>query len=397
MIFRQIQIRSLLALLIAAGIAAQAQPSGCNARLDAPLVTIALPGNPFGVLSSRDGCWVFASMGSGIAVLKRQGGHIELMRVVRVTLSPAGMVLTHDGKLLIAACNNATVVLDVAQMTAGAPNPVVGTFSGREAKFLGSVYTNITADDKMLFVSEEAAQSITVIDLERARQNGYKSDAIIGTIPVGRAPIALTLSSDGKWLYTTSELAAVDWGWPTACKPEVSGRTDLVNPEGAVVIVDVARARTDPSNAAVARIPAGCSPVRMAISPDGGRIYVTARNSNAVEAFDTAKLLTDQAHARVGMAAVGDAPVPVAVIDGGKKVVAGNSNRFAEGNTPQTLSVLDAAKIEQPGADAGLGTITSGAFPREMSVSADGQTLFLSNAGSSSIQVMDIDRLPVRP
>jgi DNA-binding beta-propeller fold protein YncE len=97
------------------------------------------------------------------------------------------------------------------------------------------------------------------------------------------------------------------------------------------------------------------------------------------------------------MTPVGEAPVPVAVIDGGKKVVAGNSNRFAGGNGPQTLSVLDAAKMEQKGADAALGTIPVGAFPRELSVSADGHTLFLTNAGSSSLQVIDIDRLPVEP
>ena len=450
MVVRQRRMWIAPALLIVAGIAAQAQPSGCNARLDSPSVTIALPGNPFGVLPSRDGCWVFASVGGargGIAVLKRRDGHIEMAQVVPVTPAPAGIALTHDGELLIAAANNAAVVLDVARMTAGSPNPVLGTFSGRDGKFLGSVYVNVTADDKLLFVSEESAQSITVIDLERARQNGYKPDAILGNIPVGGAPIALTFSPDGKWLYTTSEGAAPEWNWPKACKPEgppqtpeqiaarkadaerrlaalqaqqteasekgtaqLQGQIDalkaligslsgapLVNPEGAVIVVDVARARTDPSNAVAGRIPAGCSPVRMAISPNGGRIYVTARNSNAVVAFDTAKLLSDPDHARIGMAPVGEAPVPVAVIDGGKKVVAGNSNRFAGGNAPQSLSVLDAAKIEQKGADAGLGTIPSGAFPRELSVSADGHTLFLTNAGSSSIQVMDIDHLPVEP
>lgn len=74
---------------------------------------------------------------------------------------------------------------------------------------------------------------------------------------------------------------------------------------------------------------------------------------------------------------------------------AGNSNRFAGGKAQQTLSVLDAVKMEREGADALLGTIPTGAFPRELSVSADGHTLFLTNAGSSSLQVMDIDRLPV--
>ena len=135
----------------------------------------------------------------------------------------------------------------------------------------------------------------------------------------------------------------------------------------------------------------------MAMSPDGGRIYVTARNSNAVQVFDTAKLVSDPDHSRVGISPAGEAPVPVAVIDGGKKVVAGNSNRFAGGNAPQTLSVLDAAKMEQAEPDATLGAIPAGAFPRELSLSADGHTLFLTNALSSSLQIIDVDRLPLVP
>jgi DNA-binding beta-propeller fold protein YncE len=441
------------ALLIAAGVPArvdaQGQPEGCNARLASPSMTVALPGNPFAVKASADGCWVFVSVDGanrGIAVLKRGYGRMDMVRVVPVTPAPAGIVLTHDGKLLIAAANNSAVVLDAGRMTTGAKLPIVGKFSGFDRGFLGSVYVNVTADDKLLFVSQEAAQAITVIDLELARQNGYKPAAIVGNIPVGAAPIALTFSLDGKWLYTTSEGAAPQWNWPRACKPEgappqtpeqiaarkadaehqiaalqakQSSASDkgaaqlqeeidslkaflsspssprLVNPEGAVVVVDVGQARNRPVDSVAGRIPAGCSAVRMAISPDGRRIYVTARNSNAVEVFDTSKLLSDPDHARVGVAPVGEAPVPVAVIDEGKKVVAGNSNRFAGGNAPQTLTVLDAAKMEQKGADASLGTIRAGAFPRELSVSADGHTLFLTNAGSSSLQVIDIDRLPV--
>ena len=54
----------------------------------------------------------------------------------------------------------------------------------------------------------------------------------------------------------------------------------------------------------------------------------------------------------------------------------------------------DAAKIEQ-GAAATLGTIPAGAFPREMAVSADGRTLFLTNFSSQSLQVIDVARLPL--
>ena len=230
------------------------------------------------------------------------------------------------------------------RMTSGNGNPVIATFS--DGPISGSIWANVTADDKLLFVSEEFAHTITVIDLEHVRSKGYDAAAVIGKIPVGAAPIALTFSLDGKWLYSTSQRALADWNWPKACKPEGRDpeKAEITVPEGAVVVVDVNRARTDPSQSIVARVPAGCSPVRLAMSPGGDRIYVTARNSNAVLAFDTAKLTGDSEHARLGMAAVGTAPVPVAVIDGGKKVIAGNSNRFGGGTAASTLTILDAQR-----------------------------------------------------
>ncbi|MBS1859424.1 MAG: hypothetical protein JST11_28880, partial [Acidobacteria bacterium] len=314
--------------------------------------------------------------------------------VVPLQSRPTGMVLTHDGKLLIAASTDATVFLDVQRMTGGGENPVVGSLGGGS----GSIYANVTADDRLLFVSEERARSIRVIDLERARREGFKPAAVIGRIPTGIAPIALTFSADGRWLYTTSEVAVPEWNWPKACRPEGRGGADapVTNPEGAVIVVDVIRARTDPAGSVVARVPAGCSPVRMAISPSGDRIYVTARNSNAVMAFDTRTLLSEAGRAAAAMAPAGDAPVPIAVVSEGTRVVVGNSNRFAAGDSPQYLVVLDAARMRE-GLGAVLGVIPAGAFPREMSVSADGRTLFLTNFGSRTLQVFDLARLPIDP
>ena len=94
------------------------------------------------------------------------------------------------------------------------------------------------------------------------------------------------------------------------------------------------------------------------------------------------------------MAPTGDAPVPIAVIDHGRMVIAGNSNRFAAGNAPQYLVVLNAAKFDQ-GIGAVLGIVPAGVFPREMRVSADGRTLFLTNFGSRTLQMLDIGRLPI--
>lgn len=388
-------------------VAARAQPVACNAPASSPSVTVGLPAHPFAVTQSRDGCWVFVSLkgdDSGrnvsIAILKRGGGHVELSRVVPLESPPtlkdtfAGMVLTHDGKLLIAGVGSAVFFLDVQRMTDGDVNPLLGSI--QEERDTNNVYVNVTRDDKLLFVSQEAVRSIAVIDLERARGNGYKAGAILGKIPTGNLPIALTFSPDNKWLYTTSEVALVDWNWPKVCKPE--GRDpanlEITNPEGAVIVVDVQKARTDPAHSVAGRVPAGCSPVRLAISPDGGRLYVTARNSNAILAFDTTRLLSDVRNARLATVSVGAAPVPIAVVDRGAKVIAGNSNRFAGANAPQVLSVMDAARIPE-GAAALLGTIPAGAFPRDMSVSGDGHTLFLTNFGSNSLQVIDLGRLPI--
>ena len=325
-------------------------------------------------------------------VAYRSGGKLSLEHTVDLKSWPTGIVLTHDGKMLIAAATQEALFIDTGKLMKGDADAVVGSIGGDR----GAIYVNVTPDDKTLFVSQENGGSITVIDLEHARREGFKDDAVIGQIPVGLAPIALTFSPDAKYLYTTSELAAPNWKWPKACKPEGSPAPDavLTNPDGAVVVIDVARARTDPAHAVLARVPAGCSAVRMAMSPSGDRIYVTARNSNAVVAFDTSKLISDVAHARVGMAPTGDAPVPVAVVDQGRKVIAGNSNRFASGNAPQSLVVLDAANFDK-GAGAVLGIIPAGAFPREMRVSADERTLFVTNFGSNSLQMLDISRLPI--
>ena len=391
------RITALTVLATTLIVTAQAQTGDCNAPAPSPSVTVPLPAAPFMVAPSKDGCWVFVSLtgrgeNSGIAVLKRSGGKIELVRVAPFPSSPTGITLTHDGKLLIGAATNLTVIADVKKMTEGAPDAVAGSIAGGR----GSIYANTTDDDRLLFVAEENGESITVIDLESARRNGYTPDAVIGKVPVGLAPIALTLSPDNKWLYTTSQLALPDWSWPKACKPEGAPVPDSVitNPEGAVVVIDVARARTDPAHAVAARVPAGCSPVRMTSSPKGDRIYVSARNSNAVLEFDTAKLVSDSAHAMVGIAPVGDAPVPVMAVDKGRRLLVGNSNRFAGRGDPQSLTVLDAARISQ-GLAAVQGIIPAGSFPREMAVSSDQRTLFLTNFGSNSLQVLDIDHLPI--
>ncbi len=365
----------------------------CRVPAPEPIAFVDLPGRPFGVVPAPDGCSVLVAVNpggstpaNGVALLRRYDGRMGIERVIDLPERPAGMVLTHDGQLLLAAVPAGVLVLDVARVLDGATDPVVGRVPGGP----GSIQVNVTPDDSLLFVSDEGGGTITVVDLRRARDTGYGADSILGRVPVGVAPIALAISPDGRWLYNTSQRAAADWGWPIACKREGSADPGLVAPAGAVVVVDVDRARIDPAGAVVSRVPAGCSPVRAALAPDGEVLWVTARNSDALLAFDAGRLGRRPDRALLGSVPVGRSPVGVALFRRGRRVVVANSNRFADDPLqPQTLTVVDATRLED-GLEAVMATVPAGAFPRELAVSPDGRTLFVANYLSSSLEVVDL-------
>jgi DNA-binding beta-propeller fold protein YncE len=111
-----------------------------------------------------------------------------------------------------------------------------------------------------------------------------------------------------------------------------------------------------------------------------------------LEAFQTQRLVGDTAHALLGKVLVGIAPVGVAVVDGGARVVVTSSNRFG-GNAQdkQPLTVVDAAKL-RAGRGAIIGTIPAGAFPREVRLTTDGRTLFVTNFASRTLEMIDLGR-----
>jgi DNA-binding beta-propeller fold protein YncE len=280
----------------------------------------------------------------------------------------------------------------VSRLLDGRRDAVIGTITGGGQ---GRVYVQVTQDDRMAFVANESSASISVIDLARARTAGFDSLAILGAIPTGRAPIALTLSPDEQWLYATSQVAPPSPGLPVDCLPQgwTTGHETPDHTRGAIFVIDVARARRDPAGAVVGTVPAGCNPVRLVLSPDGRIAWVSARTDNALLAFDTGRLRSDPAHAQLAAVPVGTAPVGVAVVRDGSTVLVTNSNRFAGGTGDrQTVTVVDARHVREGGARV-TGAIPAGAFPREMRVAPDGRTLLLTNFNSSNLQVVDLARL----
>lgn len=386
------------ALVMAAGAAAQ-PASGCNAPTPEPVVHVALPGNPFTPAITSDGCWVFVAMAGmpgagatpGVAVLKRGDGKLAVERTIPLRSGGTGAALTHDGRVLVVAAGASVAFLDADRLKSGAGNAILGYLPVGEGA--GAIYASITRSDDLLFVALERAETIIVVDLPRVRRGVFDSTVVIGRIPVGNAPIAVTLSNDDRYLYTTSQLQGRGWGWPLECAPENPNAplSAARRSKGAVLVIDVVRARTDAAKSVVAHVPVGCGPVRLVLTPDGNTAWVTVRGEHSVIAIDTRRLFSDPAHAILTRLKVGTAPVGVAVVNGGRTVIATNSNRFAGGTDDrQLLNVIDVSG--GPASARVVGTIPAGAFPRELRVSPDGRTLFVGNFASRTFQAVDITR-----
>jgi DNA-binding beta-propeller fold protein YncE len=400
----------LIGAVAAAGALAVAGGAQPAAAADAPRrcmpgaasYDIAIAGHPFAALPAPDEQHLFVSVSAsnpaertGIAVFACRAGRYAPTGFVSLEASPTGMAMTHDGKLLVVADDDHVAFVDVQRAIAGASGALAGYFKDLEDDDAGAVYANVSPDDRLLFVSDETNQTITVIDLARARTAGFSRAAIVGTIPTGNAPIALTFTKDGRYLLTTSQRARRTDNLAAACKPEGAPATAAVtNPPGQIIVVDVAKAATDPEHSVVAKVPAGCSPVRMALSADGTTAWVTARNSNAALGFSVAKLIAgDAATAQIAQLDAGAAPVPIAVTPDGRMLLVGNSNRFGQGaRGNQVLNVYD-AQAGAGGRAVPLGQITVGRFPRELTRTASGSLMFLANWDSNTVTVIDPARL----
>jgi DNA-binding beta-propeller fold protein YncE len=330
-------------------------------------------------------------------VLRRQGGQVSQLRTVQVGGNPTGMALTRDGKLLVVADGRRVAFLDTARLVSGHEAPVLGYWNDDTAS-AGRIYANITADDKLLFISDENARSISVLNLAKARTSGFAKDSIVGKIPVGNGPVALTFSPDQRYLYTTTLSMPVAPNWPAECVRE--WLNDPKAPpvaQGALFVIDVARAAAQPEKSIVSTAKAGCTPVRLALSPAGDRAYVSARGGNSLLVFDVARLMSDPGRARLGSVPTGPAPIGVVVVEAGRKVIVTNSNRFgATAAEPQSLLVIDAGRVAE-GEGAIVGAIPAASLPREMRVTADGNTLLVVNTLSRKLQIIDLARLPMKP
>jgi DNA-binding beta-propeller fold protein YncE len=365
-----------LGLALAGG----AQAAGC--AYTAAGTTVEVPGRPFMAQASADGCWLFVSMGGlegaqigggGVAVLRNVAGRFQLEHVTPVKDYPGGLALSHDGKTLVAATVASLNILDVAKLEAGDAGAVTATLP----MGAGAVYVAISRDDRLLFVSEERIARLAVLDFAKVR-GGEKAE--LGFVDMGRAPVGLAFSVDGSVLFATSE-AADPAMFPRSCEPESGSHGQ--HPEGVLTSIDVGAAAKDPARSVLGIRKAGCNPVRVALSPDGATVWVTARGENRLEGFKTAKLAGASIAAPEISVKVGLAPIGIAVRPDGSQVWVADSNRFGHSRPGSLTAVSPSGQV--------LRTVATGVFPRDIGFLPDGKTLVVAQYESKAVQFVPTD------
>jgi DNA-binding beta-propeller fold protein YncE len=336
--------------------------------------SVDLPASPFG-LAAR-GAQAFVALNDSIGVLATDMIPPRLVRTIPLPASlgiggAAGLALTHDGRYLLAAGGPGLVVVDAATLT------VLGSLAGTNGDT--AVEVTVSPDDRYAFVSQETATvdnrgAIEVFDLHKALRGRFDPDAYVGSLTLGRAVVGTAVS--GGFLYTTSEIT------PTGGAPTETGI-------GSLSVVSLRTLETNPAAALPHSVPAGCDPVRVAVAPDGGTVWVTARETNALLAFDAAKLATDPRHALLRTIPVGTAPV--GLVFAGGRIVTADSDRFNVPGATTGLSVVD-VQAALAGRSAVLGTIATGRFPREFALA--GSTLLVSDFTSDQVQAINTATLP---
>jgi DNA-binding beta-propeller fold protein YncE len=319
---------------------------------------------------------VFVATETALVAYAVDGRTLRETGEVALTGSPAGLMVTGDDRFVLVASGHGVTVVDAARARTGAPGAVVAVLDSPGSD--GATEVAASTDGSLVFVTFEKSNDLAVFRFSGAA-DGQVRGALVGTVAVGRAPVGLAVSPDGRWLYVTSQSRLTA---DTTTAPQQTA--------GTVSVLDVARSATDPAHAVVAAVDAGCSPVRVVASSDGATIWVSARGSNAVIEFWTDRLRADPAHATTATVAVGAEPVGLAITDDGWLVVA-NSNRSSPG-TVSSLAVIDAraASDQQPALRA---YVPAGRFPREVTTLPLTNTVLVGNYDSEQLQLVTLTSL----
>lgn len=341
--------------------------------------SVRLPGVPDGIASSLDGRVAFVALQSGgprIAVItQRAGGGYRLLRMILVPAYASGVRVTPDGRFVLAAAGGGLIVLAARAAVSGAGQALVGLLSapaGVAGTGPGAAEVAVSPDSRYAFVTLEGAGVVAVFRIAG-------SSRYVGAIPVGAGALGLAVSPNGRWLYEVSESA----------RARARGRSS--ERRGVLNVIDIGLAVRRPRGAVIATVPAPCAPVRVAVSPDGAHVWVTARDGNALLGFSASALQAHPGRALVSVTHVGPQPLGVAVVNGGRTVLVADSKLSRSGSGHAGVSVIDTPAGSRPRL---AGTIATGSLADAIAAPGPGGAALVTVSGTHRVVAIPTEGLP---
>ncbi len=215
----------------------------------------------------------------------------------------------------------------------------------------------VSPDGKTLWVALNLKHAVAAIDLEtkEARE-----------IAVGMHPYTAACSADGEKVYVTNWAGRRARGGDTTDELfsiVVDPRTGIPN-TGTVSVIDARR------RAVIGEIEVGLHPSGMALSPDGGRLYVANANSDTVSVIDTrTDTVVESIHVAPGKKApLGSSPNALAVSGDGKTLYVANGANNA-------VAFVDLSGGEPRVA----GFVPTGWYPAAVAAGKDGKAVWVAS------------------
>ncbi len=340
-------------------------------------------GDPFGLQAAKNGAYLFASTRTTLSVLVMNRQHKVARQYPYYVTAPGesarGVAMTSDGRYLAVAVGNGIDLQSVAAAEQGASSANVADLTVPTIQpVTDAAEVALSPGDQYAFVTLQNSNELAVFNLHKALALGQShSGVFVGTVTLGVQPTGMAVSPDGHWLYVTS-IAAKQASGPA---------------EGLVSVLSMSKLATSPASALVSQATAGCSPVRVVVSPDGRTVWVTARQSNDLLGFSAARLRSDPKQALLAKVQVGQTPTGEIMVDGGTKMIVADADLTNGPRTAHNLAVVDltAALARRR---ALVGYIPSGVAPREFALQPDGQYLYVAVSGAPQIQEVNLSTLP---
>ena len=246
---------------------------------------------------------------------------------------PGGLAFTRDGRKLLVAADAGVAVFEVER-------PKDASLS---LKLLGNLVSPgvqplevaTSPDGRFVFASDHVGSGrLVVFNLQRAIEDGFGSQDVIGAVPLGVLPGGMALSPDGRYLYVVSE------------------RRSMSRQIGSLTTLSVATLEKRPTRAVVSTVGSGCGSVRVTAS--SSRVYVAARNADSLLSFSSKALVTNPRHALVKVSKIGAGPIGVVLVNHDRGLVVADS----------LASALVTFRIGHSGDPLFAGYVKSGEYPR---------------------------------